>query len=72
MTCPKLSDRCIKVYLEHSDAEMYKKYCGIVGHCEKRPTQLATLRRSQAPVNVKLIVVKVICATGAQNLMPTV
>lgn len=36
MTCPKLSDRCIKVYLEHSDEEMYKKYCGIVGHCEKK------------------------------------
>lgn len=42
-TCPKLSNRCIKVYLEHSDTELYKKYSGIEAHCDEKanPTCIA-------------------------------
>lgn len=45
MICLKLSDCCIKVYFEYSDVEMYKKYCGIEGYCEKKVNLICNVEK---------------------------
>ena len=36
MTCPSLSDRCVKVYLKYGDKESFSKYCGIEAQCDQK------------------------------------